>query len=239
MGLDMYMFRVSKLSEQEALELIGVHTDKISGQYHYVHKSDFDDDPEPYSDLIPFLTQVPAVTTAFNYQKCFEHYGINCHGDCCDITAMFEGDVDIAENVDKVVGSHFGPNGAGWSFASGKSIELTRDEYDSYLYDTAVDLYIWKSEDVAYWRKFYDLDEFLQQLRIACRAKRIVDEEGRVPEVDEVKSWVTENCGYYQLSHEEKQAIKIFLADNEAPYSANCKDGFLDDDSAIMYHAWW
>ena len=237
MGLDMYMFRVEKLSETEALALEGCRTENIPGEYHYIFKEDIDDNPDPYCDLIPFLTQVTMATTMFDTKRCFAEHGIKCAMRCDHALSIDDAVVD--DEFDEVVGSYFGPNGAGWSFASGKRIELTPAEYDSYLYDTPVDVYVWKSFDVAYWRKFYDLDDFLQQARIVCRTKNIMEKEERVPDEDEMKSWVTENCGYYRVSQEEKQAIKAFLADNEAPFSENCEDGFLDDDSAIMYHAWW
>jgi hypothetical protein len=51
--------------------------------------------------------------------------------------------------------------------------------------------------------------------------------------------WQTENCGYYKLSTREKNLVKDFLFNHEAPYTAELEDGCLDDDSAIMYHAWW
>ena len=236
MGLDMYMFRVEKISEREALELIGCHIEQIPKQYHYIFKDDIDDNPDPYCDLIPFLTQVTVVATMFNSQKCFAEHGVKCTFHCDKVHSIDDSIVDC--EFDDVVGSYFGPNGAGWSFASGKRIDLSNDEYNSYLCDESVEAYVWKSQDVAYWRKFYDLDEFLQQLRIACRAKHMID-DGKVPSEDELKSWATENCGYYQLSNEEKQAVKEFLVENDAPFSSDCEEGFLDDDSAIMYHAWW
>jgi hypothetical protein len=236
MGLDMYMFRVRKLTDEEAAVIVGKRTNEISKFYSFICKDDFDSDPEPLADLLPYITQITAVDNAFDYNQCFIDHGINCRYIDEDHDMVSP---EILEKFDRVVGSWCGPEGAGWSFASGARIEINKEEYDAYLYDRVVELYVWKSEDVGYWRKFYELDDFLQQIRVQERSKKYVEEKCCYPDHDIVKSWLTENCGYYLLSAEEKGKIKTFLKENEAPYSADLEDGCLDDDAAIMYHAWW
>jgi hypothetical protein len=237
MGLDMYMFRVEKLTELEMIEANECHINDIAKDYHFINKSSFDADPEPMSDLIPYITQLTVIDTAFDYNRCFAEHGVNCRYDFEDEEDDFRPTAST-KYTDEVVGSWCVPNGAGWSFASGAKIELNREQYESYFYERITEVYAWKAKEVGYWRKFYDFDAFLQKIRINVRTKKCI-EQGRVPTKDEVMSWATENCGYYLLSQEEKAKIRDFLYNHDAPFSSKIEDGCLDDDAAIMYHAWW
>ena len=225
MGLDMYMYEIGKLDESEVIPLVGAKTNDIKERYHYIDKETFDADPDMYGDLIPYITEIPVIDTAFDYKSCFANYGIN--------------------EEDMVTGSFCSNQEVGWSFISGAHIKIAQDEYESYLYEQEILVYVFKSREVAYWRKNYDLDDFLQNLRLICRTKQMIDEEGRPPEDEDINGWQTENCGYYMLSVEEKNALKQYLNDRKkadedhGDYSFDWSELLDDEESVLMYHAWW
>ena len=77
MGLDMYVYKVDKLNEDEVLKLIGARTCDIRETYHYIDKETFDADPDMYGDLIPYISEVPVIDIAFDYKRCFADHGID------------------------------------------------------------------------------------------------------------------------------------------------------------------
>ena len=223
MGLDMYMFHVERLNDEEVLSLHGKHTQDIDRKYTYISKEDFDADPDMYSDLIPFVSQISVKTRSFDWRRCWKANG-------------------VAED-DDVCASMFGGGIARYTFNSGKSIELSHEEYEDYCYDHETMIYAWKSKQVAYWRKYYDLDEYLQQIRIKCRAEAM-KADGQTPKKEDIATWQTENCGYYLLSFKEKQLLGEFLKKNAE--EMHCDDyepewfNFINDQEVpIFYHAWW
>ena len=224
MGLDMYVYQIEKLKEEEISPLVGIPMGNISNEYHYIDKETVDEDPEMYSDLIPFVSEIPVIAMAFNHKACFADNNI--------------------EEGDSVCGSFYNNSRVGWSFASGAKIDISREEYEKYLFEVETLVYVFKSKEVAYWRKFYDLDEFLEAARIISRTKRYVEEHGCPPGENEVKYWKTENCGYYMLSPEEKQSLDAYLSNFEEDdylghYHSTWSKLIKDPESVLMYHAWW
>lgn len=223
MGLDMYMYKIEKLTEDEASLLVGLSTRDIAPRYHYIDKDTFDEWPDMYSDLIPFICEIPVIATMFNQKACFEAHGISERDELC--------------------GSFYSHDRAGWSFASGAKIEIDRAEYESYFYEQEVLIYVFKSKEVAYWRKAYDLDDFLQNARIICRTRQMIEEEGRVPTDKEILSWKTENCGYYMLCPDEKTVLRAYIEEHEdedeGGYALEWDQLLDDENSVLMYHAWW
>lgn len=224
MGLDMYMHKIEKLTENESLAIAGITTSDLRTKYHYIDKESFDADPDMYSDLIPFVREIPVIETFFDCKACFTERGI------------VEGD--------DICGSFCAHDQIGWFFASGAKIEISRQEYEKYLYEAETLVYVFKSEQVAYWRKYYDLDEFLETARIVCRTKQFIEENGVPPKDEDIAFWKTENCGYYMLGLDEKLALKKYLAENETEndrgdYHPRWNDLLDDENSVLMYHAWW
>ena len=224
-GLDMYVYHVEKITKEEELNLIGLAARDVPNQYHCIDKDTFDFDPEMYGDLIPYIREIPIINTLFNHEACFSERSI--------------------QEDDQVCGSFHAPDKVCWFFSSGAKVELDHSEYEKYLYEKETLMYVFKSREVAYWRKNYDLDDFIQNARIICRTKKFINENGKVPADAEIKSWQTENCGYYMLSPEEKGLLRQYLADREdegedyGHYDFGWPDLLNDEESALMYHAWW
>jgi hypothetical protein len=219
MGLDMYVYRMQKISDEDVAHLLGQHVDTIDGKYTFFSKSDFDERAEMYGDLVPIVTQVEMVQTLFDYKRCFE---------------------DNRMNEDDICGSHFSQESVGWMLRDGRHVELTREQYNTYLYEANVDMYVLFGDMVAYWRKSYDLHDFLEKTRVQSRTLDYIAEHQKVPTEDDVASWLTENCGYYELSEREKMALYDWL--NKHPDDAQ-EEEFMEllynKEAKLFYEAWW
>ena len=220
----MYMFHVQKITDNDVLKLSGMHTRDFPKDYSVMSKESFDDDPDRFSDLIPMITQIKAKTTMFNHVAMLKHYG-------------FPPDAEP-------IGEAYGYDHYMWMFPDGKSIELNQQQYESYLYETEADVYVYKCRQVAYWRKHHKLDDFLQDSRIEARMNEMFENK-QIPTQDDMQNWITENCGYYVLSQEEKQKLREFIEQDEqdencryGDYSSDWND-LLTGDQVLMYHAWW
>jgi hypothetical protein len=224
MGLDMYMYKIEKLTEEEAAVLDGLAIRDIETKYRCIDKLAFDSNPDKYGDLIPFIREIHAIDSIFDEAACFKAHGINYYHD-------------------EVCGGYQDYDTISWIFSSGSKVEIDRAEYDSYCHEQEIVVYVFKSKNVAYWRKFYELDDFLQRERIVYRTNRIIQEEGRSPTDGEIMSWRTENCGYYMLSVEEKYALSQYLETNigehEDQYHFSWDSLLHDENSVLMYLAWW
>ena len=222
LGLDMYIKRVSKLSPSEADNIDGLRAEDLSRNYIHIKKDEFDANADMYSDLIPFISEINLIVKQFNEVRFFEDF-----------------DVDP---MDIVCGSMFSPEEIHYSLRSGKNICISKEEYESYIEDVCSEVYVWKSEVVAYWRNNHDLDDFLQTTRVFCRAKELID-AGERPSQELMETWFTENCGYYQLSVPEKEALLLYLEDNDdencGTYSNDWDTLIRDPKSDLFYFAWW
>ena len=219
MGLDMYMKKVEKITEQEKMFFEGLDISDYNNILYgctFMHKEDFDYDAEMHSDLLPYVTVVSAIDKLFDWEKCWEDHGI--------------------EKDDDVVGRSYGMGHMHYSFASGKSIDMGQDEYEKYLYEKDVEIYVWKQEEVDYWRKYYALMDFIEETRIKHK-KEEFDRLGKTPTEEDKKSWIIENCGHYEISIEERRKIRNFLLKN-GDDSAN-KDYLYDEEAHIFFLAWW
>jgi hypothetical protein len=219
MGLDMYMRKIAKLSDNDVEYLTGKHVSIIytpGCNYTYMHKEDFDSEPDMYADLLPFVSEIKMLDTFFDWKKCWKDH-----------------DVD---ELDDRRGSYHGPNGVGYSFASGKRIDMTPEEYDSYCYDGETIVYVWSSEEVDYWRKYYDLLDKIEQVRMRHKIKE-AELANRTLSKEEISHLIIENCGYYELSLEERKEIRNFLLERNDD-DAN-KDYWYEEDDHIFFTAWW
>jgi hypothetical protein len=213
MGLDMYMFHINKPSDDEAAEQIGKHTSEVCKLYNYIDKETFDADPAMFIDLLPFVQQITVIESIFNQERCFRDHGVDI---LAELTARYSS-----------------MNGAAWFFADGTKLEISQSECESYIEDVPIEVYIWKSQEVAYWRKADDLNDYIQVVRALTRTKKMRD-EGKEPTEEDLRSWETANCGYYLLSPEEKAAIKKYLEDMDEELFYG-----IDNNASIVYHAWW
>ena len=192
----MYLFKVNKLTEKEGKELHKARKDDVYKKYHCIDKESFDRELGMYGELKPYVRPITVITTFFNYEQCLKDYNINKD----DILFRSQGGETIS-----------------WHLKDNKEVVLTKEEYSKYLFDSEQEVYVFKCENVAYWRKYYDLADFF-------------DERHDV-----------ENCGYYLLHEEEKKELKEYLKKHDPDsFKDNLDIKLLGSRKAnLFYHAWW
>ena len=221
MGLDMYMYRIKRLSDEEIAHINETRGSGIYRRWAFVDKEEFDSNPEFREDLIPFLREAKIIRMLFDEERLFKDYNV--------------------EPDDEIAFSYGGCNGFGWTFMSGKQITISEEEYSNYSYEALTDVYVFDREEVAYWRKYDELLEFITNARIVARSKEMMD-RGIAPTPKDYESWLTKNCGYYLLSKEEKAAIKEFLLSENLDSRSDedyCDEAFWENDDDIFFEAWW
>lgn len=223
MGLDMYMRKVRKLNEAEISFFDGIdirQRDSLPPDFTWISKEDFDSDPEMHSDLLPYVTQVNVIDEFFDWKKCWKDYKVN--------------------ESEQIIGRAYGSNNVRFSFANGQKIELTNEEYNKYVYSAETTIYVWKSTEIDYWRKYYELDDFIASIIFENNYNRLMKEatqRGCPPTQEEIDRCCMENCGSYELSIQDRQKIKKWLQEHG---EESAKKDYWDDESInVFYMAWW
>lgn len=196
MGLDMYLEKITKVSEDELKGITGLHSDDILNKGYNVYSKE---DMQREEDLI---APIKNYLTAINYMETY-----------IDIAAI-KADNDIPKDA-WISGEHGGKDGIGYSFMTKDDkhfqVELTTEDAEKYVITKETEGFVCKSENLAYWRKNYDLHETFEQ-----RCETIV-----------------ENCGYAPVPDD----LLLELIDNGEQITEN--DIECDEDSIIVYHPWW
>lgn len=165
MGLDMYMYRAKKLNEAEVKSLTGKHAQKIAEEsdYTYFTKNEVLDDTE-LTELMPMLTTVTMKNTFINMEK-------------------IRKDNEIPEDA-RITGSSYSREGDSYIFRNDsgfdKRVTLSQEELQTYLFDADEEYLVCHMEEVAYWRKAYDVQDFIHE---------------------NIEAPIL-NCGYYEVSRE-------------------------------------
>ena len=196
MGLDMYLFKVGKLTEKEGKEIHKARKDEVYKRYHCIDKESFDREHSMYGDLMPYVRPITVIATLFNCEQCFKDYNIN------------KDDILFRSQMNDEIS---------WHLENKTVITLKGEQYSKYLYDAEQEVYVFKCEEVAYWRKDYNLNDFFSNI------------------------FEVENCGYYKLSNENKQELKAYIRRCQPEDVKNNLDIKLlsSKTSNLFYHAWW
>ena len=142
MGLDMHVFKIRKaiLNEKRAYTTQELRERGIS----YVSLEDAKENIDLYRQILPYTTKADVTADFYDVQKIIADYDLpkNSH------IGMMSYDKIIVAGTD----------------ANGDYIrqEVTREEIEEKYILTKTEIYyIWKSEEVAYWRKHYDLQDWI------------------------------------------------------------------------------
>lgn len=192
MGLDMYVFRITKpnleykLYSQDELDTLRLTTCAVS---------EFERIGEAMRQLSPYVSKIQVVNKYYNLEQIIKDYRLPANsyiGMYSSAGITVSGRDDEGKRV---------------------SAEISPEEIDSkYTLCKTEDSYAWKSEEVAYWRKHYSLQE------------RFYDLIGDV-----------ENCGYYKLD-------RLLIAQLREEFREDVEDIPLEDsteESALFYHEWY
>lgn len=189
MGLDMYIYKVSKIglekrtytsAEIRELGLTCIAVDEAN-EYKQL-----------YADLLPYTIKRDVSAEFLDMEKIIADYHLPSNS---SVGMM---------SYEKITVS--GKNDNGEYIRQ----EITRDEIDNkYTVTKTNPYYIWKDKQVAYWRKHYDLQDW------------IYDELGNV-----------DNTGYYMLNTNVIQELNDTF-DEDVPVIEPTKD------SALFYWEWY
>lgn len=192
MGLDMYVFRIRKpdlnyrVYSQDEIRELNLTTCTID---------DFEKADAAMSQLLPYVSKIKVINEYYDVEAIIKDYNLPAK-------------------------SHIGTVSSHGIRVSGKStsgqwvsVDISTEEIEcKYIISKIEDSYAWKTQDVAYWRKHYDLQERFYEL------------------IGDV-----ENCGYYLLDVETINTLRD-------EYEADMSDVPLEaatDKSALFYHEWY
>lgn len=163
MELDMYLYRCGHLNKETLKEKEGKKYDAINDNCILIREKDTED-TGMYKDLLPFMDSINVQFDYFN-------------------EALLKKDFNIPEDA-VMVGRYSDNKKLLFSFNNNMCISLSRADFESkYIYYKLEKAFICSCEEVAYWRKAYDLsDEFNERHEV-------------------------ENCGYYLTSYDELHGL--------------------------------
>lgn len=226
MGLDMYMYKVQSVSREEADSLVGLHLDNIREKYGVIYKSDVDQNQELYLDILPYAQEIVAIARVFDEDQFRKDNGI-----ALDDLIVGQG-VSVSNNGQEI----------SYIFESGKTAKLSLSEYNRYSPEQDIMVYVYKKENVAYWRNEHDLNDFISVIRCAVRTRDYVLKYNEAPSDDDLYDWKVHNCGMYILNNEEKRAVYDYLQKykSERPQHYEKQlEPLLQNDDMLAYYAWW
>jgi protein tyrosine phosphatase len=207
MGLDMYIYKINKLSEYEKQEAERLR-DPDQCMCTIMDKSDVDAEPNMYEDIIPYITEVDMKCMVFDRDT-------------------FNKDFGIPDDALRV-GEAYGPTKVAFSYDNGQSVSVPMEEFEMYWKPSQKPAYLFKKKEMAYWRKAYELDDFIQ-----AEITEIKNKERRPDE----EPFCFENCGIYYLDVCLREKIQDFLEEHGLPYADS--DFWMNEDMDLFYVAWW
>lgn len=162
MGLDQYLYRVSKIGDGLAKRLEGKNTSDVSG--YFILGREYIEDEEiqrTFKDLLPYFTKVRMLRTEIDLDRIRRDNG-------------------IPQDAYWIDSRHVGNERSEITFALPDGTDKTV-EWDAqrYTFEEPFDAYVCQKEEVYYWRKAYDVQDYIY---------------------DALKPTDVENCGYYLLS---------------------------------------
>jgi hypothetical protein len=184
MGLDQYMFRVSKVKgirKGRSYE----RDDSLLEGCIFIPAEEIDEDM--YVALKPFATPIKMSDQVYNMERIIKDYNLS---------------------DDAYIGSFIG--GTITVTSGDKRVSISDEEvHAKYITTRFRDIYAVASEEIYYWRKAYEISEFMN------------DAVGPV-----------ENCGFYAVNRD----VANDLLEYDSKIDPN---DFPETDSNVMYHEWF
>ena len=147
MGLDMYIWRMKKVSKEEAKRMNGRKVDEIENMYSIFHIPESEENSPAVKAVIPYCQKIKAIQSYVDTDKIVKDNGIQ-------------------EECYLGMTSYLG-NGVNYTFYSSNrnekllAVTYSWDELNKkYTYEKVEDIYIThKLQEAGYWRKKYELDD--------------------------------------------------------------------------------
>lgn len=152
MGLDQYIYRLSKVGKDTIKKLNGMNEDDIDWHdYMIVSKETMDKYPNCYSDILDILRPIQVKNTLIDIDRMEKDYhvdGLRCRGTIMSYKGI------VYEYVKKT------PDGNHETI----SISLSEEQLKKYRYEKTVDSYICRRKEVYYMRKEYEVQDSIYEL---------------------------------------------------------------------------
>jgi len=150
MGLDMYAFRIKKVTEEEAQLCQGLSSKEITKNGFTLFYDQSEDTLALITEILPYLKPVQYHYEAMDLQKVKKEYGVP--EDALQTGAAYE------------------PAGITYHFCTGTGedyksfpVKISRDDVRRFVVTALERGYIARMGDCAYWRKNYDLADLISQ----------------------------------------------------------------------------
>lgn len=184
MGLDQYMFRVGKVKGVRKGRSYERDDSMLEGCI-FIPAEEIDE--EMYAALKPFSTPIKMSEQVYNMERIRKDYGLS---EDAYIGSFIGGDITVSDGE--------------------KRVEISeKDIHEKYITTRFREIYVVSSEEIHYWRKHYEISEFMN------------DAVGPV-----------ENCGFYAVNRDVANDLMEYD-------STINPDDFPETDSNIMYHEWF
>lgn len=187
MGLDMYVYKASKPIGLQS-DIVYNYNDLREQGYSMFEANDVENQ-KWFADLIPFSVRVQCIAEYYDIATISKKFGLG----------------------DNAHWSGFGPDGF-YFIGNNKEIIISDEEIKQYCIKKQKDWYVTNIDEVAYWRKHYELQDALHS---AYNAKDIL----------------VENCGYYVL---DQKMLSIIRKMGKTEF------GLEDyEKGTLLYHEWY
>ena len=211
MGLDMYLYKAKKISEEDRKKLVGAFKNDVELNDEFenlfcIAKSEISLNGEKIrfglDDIINFCDEIVMIDTFINYEKLLKDYNIPNHYELLDYGIRGNGEKDefvfvYSDTINKC----------------NKEITIPCDKFDKrYTYEESETFYVCYLEEIGYWRKESQLRKLIHTLL----------------DVD------VENMGYYRVNDKIIYHINEYDRRYNYEYHFSCNDG-----DAIFYHEWY
>ena len=218
MGLDMYLYRVNKIQNEENAKKrfsgkLDHEIEDAGYRAFYIEEGKYN--PE-LSDLMPYLTKIDDVRVqCVDEEKIMREYNLPEDAYRCG-WGFSDGNIDFMYAFESAGDRDI------------KDFHLPISEFEKkFVYEKPTTAAICQIEEVAYWRKFYDLQEALHLGYREDREKER-EETGQTTPVD------IENCGYHAMTESMWEALKEYDKDVYRKLH-----GTENDDEKIFYYEWY
>lgn len=191
MGLDMYVFRITnpnlkhRVYSQDEIRSMGLTTCTVD---------DFTAADAAMAQLMPYVSKIKVINKYYDVKAIIRDYNLPANSQ-----------IGVVSGQGIVVSGKY--NGQ-WVKADISHEEVKR----KYIVPKIEDSYAWKTQEVAYWRKHYDLQERFYEL------------------IGDV-----ENCGYYLLDVETINTLR----DEYEGDMIDVPSEAATDKAALFYHEWY
>ena len=192
MGLDMWMYGIKDISNEDIPDGMPESWYEENGYKLITHYDDDNDFEQMFHDMCDYSTEKNVEYSETDFDKVKKDYGIK----------------------KEAYLSYFGGNKIGFSCKDYyKEIDITQDELDKYEKKVFHKALVFKRDELAYWRKEYDLQNLIYN-----------EYNGQIY-----------NCGFHRLNKTMMTKINRYLKSRDMSKQNINSEDYV----AKMYHEWY